>query len=385
MKKGGGELWVISDIHFDRYWDKLQNFFNDRRILSYLNPNNEMRKVVRMANQDDKALAMIINGDSVDHYFADYLRFWEFFRKDRNKGRPNNFNFFYSVLKRLTIPFYQVPGNHDYRKEAYNYRQWDRLLDVNISDKIREKYAEKIGRHKSRLFFEVNDIFVDESELAPLGDFKGFKEGAFRKIGGYDCLFFNTGSDAFVRPRNWLRYFWQVVLRGRLGLHSDGLFKKDFDLIKKYLNRDLDKTLYLFMHAPVVNTWDAKFGTFFDLDKGNLFKSMVKSNIADEVIFNGLEELFFLLVGSKRNIVVISSHTHLPRYFLINKKKLRVKCVSLDELNKKRNEAGYVKQITTASLGSIPWKTRDKRTGFLKITPAGFEEIILHNFKYLGV
>ncbi|HOO91098.1 MAG TPA: hypothetical protein PLA74_09790, partial [Syntrophales bacterium] len=77
---------------------------------------------------------------------------------------------------------------------------------------------------------------------------------------------------------------------------------------------------------------------------------------------------------------IVCSHTHTAKYFLIHKSSLIAREVSSDELNYEKDNPSYIKQITTLPLGVVSRRRGGFKTGFLRISDHGFEEIVLNSF-----
>jgi hypothetical protein len=95
---------------------------------------------------------------------------------------------------------------------------------------------------------------------------------------------------------------------------------------------------------------------------------------------DGRGELLDILRSSGKNISIIISHAHLVKYFLIDKKSLTAKEVTLDICNQQRKNSIYIKHVVTPSLGSISNFDPKRKIGYLKITPDGFKEVILKEY-----
>ena len=113
MSKNKSDLVVVSDMHIDKNWDLVNECVKDKT--DSLNPNQELRGLVDNLNQDDDVLAVVFNGDSVDHHLGDYLNFIDFFKKIPFEKRYSNWKLLNKILFRLNKPYYEIPGNHDYR------------------------------------------------------------------------------------------------------------------------------------------------------------------------------------------------------------------------------------------------------------------------------
>jgi hypothetical protein len=87
-----------------------------------------------------------------------------------------------------------------------------------------------------------------------------------------------------------------------------------------------------------------------------------------------------MIRNTGKNIILVCSHIHNSKYFLIDRKTLTAREVGNGEFNLERHNPGYIKQVTTLPLGGIYRNAGGLKTGFLKISSSGFEEIVLHDF-----
>ena len=161
---------------------------------------------------------------------------------------------------------------------------------------------------------------------------------------------------------------------------SDGLNKKDLNYLTQILSKEIRNDILIFQHAPLINPKNSNPEKEYQLSIDNFTKASQKQKIAYSTILNGGAKLLKLLTNTDKNIVLVASHTHNAKYFLIDKKSLTAKEVSNRKFNREKNNAGYIKQVTTLPLGGIYPQVGGNKTGFLTIAPSGFEEIVFHDF-----
>jgi hypothetical protein len=309
-------------------------------------------------------------------------------------NHQNNWDAFNRVVSHIKKPYFEIPGNHDYRKLAYNLNFWG-LEHLNISDAIRKKFENILGHHKFRWLKEFSSISVNETKFNPLKKFHGFKAPAEKDFGYLHCIFLNTGSNAFVRSGNLYKYLKKLILdrdfikalcrkkwRGSITCDNDGLKDEALKFIKEKLKKNA-KDICFFMHTPIINPRTSYIGGKYKLEIDDFFNSITKQNVAHEIALNGSGEFIRMLTDKnhrKNNFSIVASHIHNAKYFLIHKESLIAKEVTLNELNSEKNNPIYIKHLTTLSLGAIDQRSTDRKTGYLKITRSGFEEIIMHRF-----
>jgi len=370
--KRGNELWVISDIHVAHSWDEINKIIKGK--IRFLNPNKELKRFIRIANKDNKLAGIVINGDAVDYFFQklDISR----------KRRASNWTLLYSILKDLKKPFFEVPGNHDYRREPYNYAIYG-LKHVNISSWIRRKFADQIGHNNFRWLKEWSSVGVNERLFNPFKKYKGIRYPKEKKIGKFKCLFLDSGSDANIRARDWLKCLEEFFYGKRLVIELDGPKERDVNFLAKSLGDKKREDIYVFMHAPIISPFKNRINKKYQLSLTNFLASAARQRIDHETIINNRERILDIFRRSNKNIIFIASHIHEAKYFLIDKDSLEARQVSLKEINKNLKNPRYIKHITTWALGEIPIERKlrkKKKTGFLKITSKGIKEIVTNDF-----
>lgn len=373
------ELVVVADIHLSKNWDVVQDWVD--KEIDFLNPNNHLKKLIANLNKDSNVAAVIFNGDCVDHFFADYLGFLDFIKRKPPDERPNNWKLFYGLMDRLNKPYVQVPGNHDYRLESYNYRFWDGLLRVNVPNWLRKKISKKIGRSSFRWIFEVNSVLVNEKKINPLKETAVLQSPLYKTLGGYNCIFLNTYYDGFAKLWSFLRHLTRLLIGHEWGVNVRGPKNSDIDFVKNTTAEQDSDSFYIFMHAPLINPKRSQIGKKYRLSITNFKKTASKQKIDYATILEGRGELLDIFRKCDKNLSIITSHAHYIKYFLIEKKHLTAKEVTLDTINQERENPCLIKHVVTPALGSISNFDPKRRIGYFKITPDGFKEVILKEYK----
>tara|TARA_Y100000310_G_scaffold345827_1_gene470688 strand:+ start:265 stop:1365 length:1101 start_codon:yes stop_codon:yes gene_type:complete len=358
-----GDLLIAGDLHVAEVWEKIKEEIP--RKYNFLNPNKQLKKLISKVKKNEY---LVLNGDLVDYYYSDYVP-----KKDRN-----NWALFYEIINNCKGETFLNLGNHDYRKYAWNFSIYG-LEHVNISSSVRRKYGKQIGFHKFRFLGEIKCLWVNLNKFNSLKKFRHKRNYAV-VIPGKDLVFLNTGPDAATRWGNYLK------LNTLLPMYSDppmtlGLNPLQLRLLKRTLKLGNRKECIVVIHAPA----------FFSLKKLEKVKVGWHSYSALKVkhklnmgsfLFNGW--LFLrTLIKSKRNIIVVSSHTHLPKQYILDKKTKTLWETRMSEINKYRNNSRYVKFVTTMAMGGIIEYSR--KVGYLKISDEKIEHKVMKNFthKYL--
>lgn len=369
MQKNHPELIVCSDNHLAISWDIVAETLKNK--VNFYNPNQQLRKLIKVVNKDRNVIALINNGDLVDYYFSDYIT---------QRGlinRESNWDLYYKITYDLNKRYEENIGNHDYRKEPYNYLIYG-LRHANISFRTLLRNLDKIGHHHFRGSGELGSIIVDQEKFDPLQKYKGLRRPVKKNIGPYQCLFLNSGIDAFVKSKNTLKYLKKSLLAKWFSVDSDGYRKEDIAFIREALQEKHDNRAYIFTHAPIINSRKSHVGKEYQLSLKKFLETNARQGLAHRVVLNGGEELIGGLATLKeKNVTIIASHVHNAKYYLIEKKSLIAKEVTLCDFNKERNNPEIIKQLTTLPLGIVHPK-EGKHLGYLKITPDGFEEVILN-------
>jgi len=379
------QIIVFGDTHYSKNWDTIDQCLKQIPHFSekYLNPNQELRKFIELINQSPHVEAVINNGDSIDYHFSDFISLLSLLKNRSDSERISNWDLFNSVINHLKKQYIAIPGNHDYRKEAYNYAIWG-TDHINLSKATRKKFKHQIGHQTFRGPWELASVMVNEKRFDPLTKGMHIKKREDIRIAMYHCIFLDSGSDAFVRAANFFKCLKKFLETRVISYDSDGLNQDDFNYLSQALSKNISKDILIFQHAPLINPKKSCIGREYQLSIDTFDELSRKQKISHDTILNGGAELLKLLKNTDKNIVLISSHIHNAKYFLIDKKSLSAKEVSNSEFNREKNTVGIIKQMTTLPLGGIYPRVGGNKIGFLKISSNGFEEQILHNFSDKG-
>jgi len=352
------KIVVISDIHAAKIWDKVEKILP--REANFLNPNKSFRSILRRISENKPDL-LVINGDSVDYHYSSYL-----------EKKENNWKVFLDILEQYKGETMLNYGNHDYRSMPYNF-SIQKLKHVNVSCGIRKKNGHAIGFNKFRLWKEFDSVFVNLKKFNPINSVRCHRKKS-KTLSNSRILLLNTGPDAInslsqlVNPLNWPSFFWRKD-------SSLGPTKKDFLRLKKELNRDR-KELLIFMHCP----------PFLSKNKISKIKlnrifyklTLIKNKLIHDFFTRNNWKFISLLLNSNKNITVISSHSHIPKQYMINKKTKVLTEATIDQINQLRKDLGYIKFVTTLPIGSLMYNY--KEVGYLEISSDKIEHKVVKNY-----
>jgi len=371
-RKPKGVLVVISDMHIAKVIDHVEDVVGHK--FDFLNSNRILREAIDAINGSRGVVGVIVNGDSVDYYYEKYIP-----PKDK-KFDNTNWEAFEEFMARLRVPYFVLPGNHEHRCRPFNFGFWG-MEHLNVPEKIRDEHKDEIGHHKFRWLREPLSVLVNKRVFNTLEKTPVMKCPCRKNISGYECIFLNTGSDGFVRPKNAGKYAQKVsrmAIGGSVGYDSDGLEKKDLKFVEKALARKKPDTVYIFMHCPVMNSKESHRGQKYDLD-GNFEEQLARGGLNYDTIINNGGKFFEILRRSGKNIIIITSHTHNAKYYLIDKDSFEAAEVTCTECNRQRYNPKVIKQVCTWPLGGI---YQGSTIGYLRIHPDRFEEVIWKKYAY---
>lgn len=377
----GKEIIVFSDVHYSKNWDILGTCLanHPRMDATVLNPNHEFRYFIDRVNTNPNVELVINNGDAVDYYYSDYRQFPDFIRKRSKSLRESNWDLFNAALNRLNKPYLAIAGNHDYRREPYNYALWG-TDHIHLPERLRKNFIKQIGHHNFRGLFELSTIISNNNPRDLIRKCKHLKTRAHLDVQNFAGIFLDSGPDAWVKSRNFFDCFKKTLRTRALSYDMDGLNSEDLDFISRVLGETQQADILIFQHAPWINTNKRNLYQSYPLSIEDFNDTNTKIGLAYHTFINGRGELLNILKDTPKNITIIASHIHHASYFLIDKKRLTAIEVSLRELNSERANPDYIKQLTTLPLGVVCPEADSLRTGYLKISPNGFEEIVLRNF-----
>ncbi|MDD4273522.1 MAG: metallophosphoesterase [Desulfobacter postgatei] len=381
MDTSNQQIVVFSDAHVSKSWDHIAQCLGQApgHKTPFLNPNRELNRFIDWINRSPHVKAVINNGDSIDYYFSDFLCLVDLFKNRPHNRRPSNMDLFNQMIYRLKKPYHAIAGNHDYRREAYNYAIWG-TDHINLPKSLRNKHKHDIGHHAFRGLWELSSIMVNKKGHGFDTLHRGIRTSQGLTIGNYHCIFMDSGCDAFARAINWLKYIRQVVGARMISYDSEGFDNEELKILQGMLSTCDSQDILLFQHTPLINPKKSRLGKTYQLSIDTFDRLRREQKLCYSTILNNGGGLLKTLRDSRKNISLVSSHTHTARYFLIEKSSLKATEVSNPEFNAHRSDPGLIKHLTTLPLGHINPKDDGNRTGFLKISPAGFKEHILHSF-----
>jgi hypothetical protein len=194
-----------------------------------------------------------------------------------------------------------------------------------------------------------------------------------RRLGPFHCVFLNSCRNP-VRT-HLAKYARKVAHGGRFSYDCEGITSQDLDLLKQVLERAERDTLYLFFHCPIIHSKRSHIGKQYQLELPALLESISKGGLGDDVMLNGSGELLSLIVNYPRNVVMVTSHCLESRYYLIEKKNLIAREVTLAEFNEEFATSIFIKHLTTPCLGTEDGTVAGR--GYLVITPGKVHEVSL--------
>jgi hypothetical protein len=376
------KIIVFSDVHYSAFWDEVEQLSLEHK---FINANKNLSNLITKINEDSGVLGVINNGDSVDYYFTDY------FLKIK-KDADNNWDKYNKEVSRINKNYFENIGNHEYRLMPYNIGLYG-LPDMGVNIKDLEHIRSKIGHDSFRWLGELSSLFFNQKKFDPLNKSNGIRSVVYHKIKDFNCIFINTGSDAFVCARNTIKYLFKFFIRLVLFIflkkdksrhlisHDlDGVSKKDIASVEQLIDKNNDKNLLFFMHAPIINPCISNIGKKYNLKLSNFHMNIILHGAAEDIMFNG-GGLFLKLLSDEKNkdinFTIIASHIHNAKYFLINKQTLIAEEVTIEMLNESKNNPMYIKHLTTLGLGAVGRKSNNKERGYLEISEDGFKEVIV--------
>jgi len=404
-------LYVVGCVHVADLWDRIDKILGREARHTWLNPNDSFKdfiqyvNMVRSSSQHQPLVNhnplifsqrpyVIINGDLVDYYYADY----HLCPRCPDKTKDDNWSIFYNILDILQVPSFSNVGNHEFRSEAYNLDIYG-LDHVGISRDRLSVVTQNLGFNQFRGLDELDSVTFDFEHFDPFQKYRGNVSSHFEQIGPFATIFLNTGSDSFVQMQSLKKQvekvYWSATFKDNplllspsaafkgISVDAFGLSPTDIKLVADTLKTSNQNTIYIFMHAPLLNQKERDFivGNGFSLDLNNFLKSQAQQRLGIDSIINGGGDLLKVLVNSDKNIIIVASHTHNPQYYVFDKGdksdqksfSVEVRAVSLKEINALKDDPQHIKHITYWPLGAID--NINRRYGFLIIHNDGFIEV----------
>lgn len=323
--------FIIADTQLAQFWNHLEVVFPEGYVTnlnqkSLINANKNLEKVVSSMTRED---ILISNGDTVDCHFATY------------EGEGNNWDLFKKIIG--DKKYYLVRGNHDYRLFPYNTRIY-KLEHVNLSNKERKRFAQKIGHDKFRWFGELSKSVFNINLPANSG-LAGVPSYYHDHLEGKRHIFLDTGPDAVNYWRLWPRLIrWHKVIADPPC--SRGLDEEQI----RYLEENLTDDNFVYVHAPPFFSYD---DAQIDLGDQKKYLKQLNSSFNQGIFIEKNWEFVSALRNHQGNIVVVMSHVEVLKQYLADKKTGLASLSSLEDINEKLDDENYIKFVSTPSLGSI--------------------------------
>lgn len=340
------EIIVISDIHYAKEWDQIGSTLPENAF--FLNPNSIFKEIINSINQTQ---TLVINGDHINCIYT-YC----------NGSKINNLKNWHSYLKILDKcqgEVHATLGNHDFRLSPYNFSIVG-LDHLNLSKEEFTIYKNQSNKQKFRWHKEIQCIQREYPTDYPFKEFKSITKK------NTQLIFLNTGPDnylsllKYLHPKNWNSLTKTPILI--MAPITKGISEKQLDFLENNLKRSNSKEIYIFIHAP----------PFFSPNKiptTKLYKNSKKAldgiGLDYGCFSNRRNEFIDKLIDSSKNIIVITSHTHIPNQYLLDKQNKTILQSNIKEINQKRMNSRYVKFISTLPIGSI--EPHNKKIGKLII------------------
>jgi hypothetical protein len=333
------EIIVVSDVHYADVWDEIDKLIPKK--YHFLNSNTYLKKIIKMIKPKQH---LVINGDQVDFHYANYY--------PRGKTNWTGYN---KIIKKCKGKVDATFGNHDYKSHPYNL--WiSGINHLNISRKIQNKYLKTFTFTKFRFLGELNSFLGNVKDKLKNQVTNFYYSSNLNK---QKMIFLNSGQDvfnlfAYLNPRRWSDMFIRPP-------YSVGLSDKQLNFLKKELNVKKEKLKkikehLIFLHAP----------PFFSPKKitpMKITKKIISLNYG--TFHRNSFDFVKTVMKSVKNIIVITSHNHAAKHYLIDKKKNLLLESTIEEVNKLRNDSRFVKFISTLPLGAI--EPLNKKLGYLLI------------------
>ena len=156
---------------------------------------------------------------------------------------------------------------------------------------------------------------------------------------------------------------------------ASGLTNPQIKFLNKTIVESQKKEIIIFLHAPPLFTKKRNIKKL-KLNKKNGL-TIMRSGMVDGIFLKNNWNFIKTLLNNKNNFLVVNSHLHSQRQFLLDKKDLIVEEVDEQELNEKRDNQRYIKLISTLPLGAIG---HENKSGYIHITNKNIKHITTRKF-----
>lgn len=252
-------------IKFIKRRGKSKKKYERNMIKRVQNPNNQLRKFIKWANDkvaENKLDFIIASGDLIDYVTlasGGHLSDAQF--KDTNwlvffkilLNHPMKWNSEYPPVhifqdQEISFPIFTIPGNHDYRKHHYS------LSSVNVHRLFGLKRLEAELYRGDSWILSLKSLIIDSKCLHPYYQFFNPYQNYTLKFGSHIFIFMNTGHDRFLKITDLL-----MKNPASIGYSNEQL---------QYLQKNIDELScndsqhgyqngkelnFLISHSPIIN------------------------------------------------------------------------------------------------------------------------------------
>jgi hypothetical protein len=340
----GEDIVVISDIQYAEVWDSISSILPVNS--NFLNPNEILRNLVGSISKDQ---ILVINGDQVDFNYSSY-----------NSSKKSNWDSYLKILEKCNGQVYSTLGNHDYRQYPYNFKITG-LKHLNVSKKILYKHIKEIGFGKFRFLNEFRAIKKSFPQKHLHKEYYSVEKNEKHLI------FLNTGPDNYFSTLRYLFPSSRSVLNKTPTFLtppiSDGLSNNQIEFLKKELAYHEEKEKIIFLHAPPF--FSPTNLESLGINGTNINVAINQFNLNYGCFIKNRDKFIQILTASKSNIIVITSHVHIPNQYILDKGTNLIIQANMDLINEKRKDNKNIKFISTLPIGSI--EPYNKKIGSLII------------------
>jgi len=316
---------VFADVHFKKRKDKLH-------------PSDEIVRLIEKVNMTPSIVGVINNGTSLE---SDWLPRFRHMWKRFSKKRARDWQLFYGEIDKVNKEYFEVPGHHPMRKSSISKV----LSDGSMTRVLPTEFGHEV-----------------ESPLNKLTETSSPTE---KHIGGFHCMFLNTGDSG----KKFL-----------FGKKFGFIRKDDIEMLHGILEQGGRETIYLFLHSPIINSKENQVGKSYQLRVKDWLKNTAKRGLGHDVVHTGGGELIDLLAKHQKNVIIVTSHSHESKFYTIDKNTLIAKQVGIEEFNEELHNSIYIKHLNTPCLGSSR-----KKNGYISISEYRIQETVMAKSKASAV